>query len=306
MSGVEFLFLVRVFFESGPYTKTEEMLTAFRGLNVFLIFSLVLNYTVGSDSGCEDWAMSGSDVCCNKCKPGNRLVNRCGSVPEQLCIPCEPDTYTISFEFFCLRCTQCTGKQITLKPCTISSNTVCGCKPGYRCGNDECSFCVTECKEGEEPTENRLCRKCPEGKFNDKSHSNCREWKKSCPDGQRLGKGNATSDRTCSSDQEAIVPTLHVVSKKKGPPEETKWLPVFIAGGMAGLAVLCIIASVVAYVKGQNKTEKPQTDTADQDRPDESRILVGVPPDCSFRHPEQEQGSSESINTQDSDSKLIV
>jgi len=47
------------------------MLTAFRGLNVFLIFSLVLNYTVGSDSGCEDWAMSGSDVCCNKCKPGD-------------------------------------------------------------------------------------------------------------------------------------------------------------------------------------------------------------------------------------------
>lgn len=95
------------------------------------------------------------------------------------------------------------------------------------------------------------------------------------------------------------------MSNKK---EQTKWLPVFIAGGMAGLAVLCIIASVVAYVKGQNKTEKkPKTETADQDRSDESRIMVVEQEDCSFRHPEQEQGgSSDSINTQDSDSKLIV
>lgn len=50
-----------------------------------------------------------------------------------------------------------------------------------------------------------------------------------------------------------------------GPTEQTNWLPVFIAGGMAGLAVLCIIASVVAYVKAQNKTEKkPKTDSPDQ------------------------------------------
>lgn len=48
-------------------------------------------------------------------------------------------------------------------------------------------------------------------------------------------------------------------------PEQTNWLPAFIAGGMAGLAVLCIIASVVAYVKAQNKTEKkPKTDSPDQ------------------------------------------
>lgn len=49
------------------------------------------------------------------------------------------------------------------------------------------------------------------------------------------------------------------------PQEKTNWLPVFIAAGMAGLAVLFIIGSVVAYVKGQNKTEKkPKTDTPDK------------------------------------------
>lgn len=49
------------------------------------------------------------------------------------------------------------------------------------------------------------------------------------------------------------------------PLEQKNLLPVFIAAGMAGLAVLFIIASVVAYVKAQNKTEKkPKADTPDQ------------------------------------------
>lgn len=47
------------------------------------------------------------------------------------------------------------GPQFTLKPCNITSDTVCGCKAGYRCGNERCSYCVTECQTGEEPTELR-------------------------------------------------------------------------------------------------------------------------------------------------------
>ncbi|KAK9954114.1 hypothetical protein ABG768_016213 [Culter alburnus] len=271
------------------------MLSAFQGLYVLLIFSLVLNYTVGADTGCEYWTLSGThDVCCVRCKPGNRLVESCGRDPEKLCTPCEPGTYTLTSAWSCLRCTQCIGIRFTLKPCNISSDTVCGCKAGYRCGDANCSFCVTECKAGEEPTKNRMCRKCPKGFFNDQVHSSCRELK-SCPDEEILFKGNATSDTICKHSE-------------KRPTEQTNWLPVFIAGGMAGLAVLCIIASVVAYVKAQNKTEKkPKTDSPDQDNSDESGIMVVEQEDCSCHRPEQEQGgSSESINTQDSESKLIV
>uniref|UniRef100_A0A9J7ZN04 Tumor necrosis factor receptor superfamily, member 9a n=4 Tax=Cyprinus carpio TaxID=7962 RepID=A0A9J7ZN04_CYPCA len=283
----------------------EEMLAAFRGVQrILLIFSLVLNCTIGADTGCDDWTLNGNDVCCERCKPGNRLVESCGRNPENLCTPCESDTYITSHGLYCLRCTQCIGNQFTLKHCTISSDTVCGCKAGYLCGNDKCSFCVTECKEGEEPTKERYCRKCPEGKFNDKIHSMCKEWRKSCPDGQTLVKGNVTSDSMCTYLKEPKKEPIPVLTDKKEP---RKWLPVFIAAGMAGFAVLCIIVSVVAYVKAQNKTEKPKTDTPDQDHSDESRIMVVEQEDCSFRQPEQEQcGSSESINTQDSESKLIV
>ncbi|XP_050952022.1 tumor necrosis factor receptor superfamily member 9a isoform X2 [Labeo rohita] len=284
------------------------MLTAFRALpRILLILSLVLNCTIGAEVGCEDWDLKGNNVCCRKCKPGNRLVETCGSYPDELCTPCEPGTYITSLGFYCLRCTQCIGNQFTLKQCTASSDTVCGCKAGYRCGNDICSFCVDECKVGEQPTKDRSCEKCPEGKFNDKIHSMCKEWRKSCPDGQTLVKGNATSDSTCTHLTEYYPNTLPS-GRNRTENEETSWLPVFIAAGMAGLVVLFIIVSVAAYVKAQKKTEKkPKTDTPDQDRSDESRIMIVEQEDCSFRHPEQEQGgSSESINTQDSESKLIV
>lgn len=46
----------------------------------------------------------------------------------------------------------CTDPQIQVKPCSATADTVCGCKPGLRCGNQRCEYCVEECKKGQEPT----------------------------------------------------------------------------------------------------------------------------------------------------------
>uniref|UniRef100_UPI003F4A93E8 tumor necrosis factor receptor superfamily member 9a isoform 3 precursor n=1 Tax=Danio rerio TaxID=7955 RepID=UPI003F4A93E8 len=271
------------------------MLAGFPGLYSLLIFSLVLNLTVGVDVGCQNWTPSGKNyVCCTSCKPGNRLVKRCGYDPAELCKPCEPGTYITGTDFSCDICTQCIGIQFVAKNCTSSSDTVCGCKPGFRCGDAKCSHCVTECKKGEEP-KGRVCGQCPEGKFSDKIHSTCKEWtKSSCPDGYKLKKGNLTSDSTCIPPPSSSVRT-----------DEMNWLPVLIAAMIAGLALLCIILSVVAYVKAQNKTKKKAK--TEQGNSDDSTIMVVEQEHCSFHHPEQEQGgSSQSINTENSESKLIV
>lgn len=53
----------------------EEMLAAFRGVQrILLIFSLVLNCTIGADTGCDDWTLNGNDVCCERCKPGTETL----------------------------------------------------------------------------------------------------------------------------------------------------------------------------------------------------------------------------------------
>ncbi|KAM6977586.1 tumor necrosis factor receptor superfamily member 9a [Aplochiton taeniatus] len=125
--------------------------------------------------------------------------------PKDLCTPCEPDSYTVEpANPSCLSCTQCVGAQILVKPCTISSDTVCGCKPGKKCGDAGCSFCVQECGKGQEPADNRTCRDCPEGTFNDKIHEKCIPWHKSCPDPNAHieSKGDAFNDIKCSTPPE--------------------------------------------------------------------------------------------------------
>ncbi|XP_055044013.2 tumor necrosis factor receptor superfamily member 9a [Misgurnus anguillicaudatus] len=297
------------------------MLVSFHKLcySLLILLSVVL-CSKGDGTGCEDWTISGKDVCCKKCKPGNRMVKPCGIDPALLCTPCKPNHYTLNPKSFsCLKCTQCVGVQFTLKECNTMSDTVCGCKDGYLCGNAKCSYCVTKCGVGEEP-QIRSCRKCPEGTFNDKIHSMCKKWKESCPDGQILKTiGNASRDHECISDNEIPLPgdkknefiepddnSLHVINRED--KDEIKWIPVAIAGGVAMLAVLCIIASVISCVKARKISEKQKPDTtSDQEVSEDSIIMPAEQEACSYHHPEQEQGgSSESINTQDSESKLIV
>lgn len=120
-----------------------------------------------------------------------------------------------------------------------------------------------------------------------------------------MKKGNVTSDSTCASLHPVKVPEQETLSVVTNGKDEINWLPVLIAAMIAGLAFLCIILSVVAYVNAQNKTKK-KLKTA-QDNSVDSGIMVVEQEDCSFHHPEQEQGgSSQSINTENSESKLIV
>lgn len=48
-----------------------------------------------------------------------------------------------------------TDPQVQVKPCTASTDSVCGCKEGFRCGDQQCRYCVMECSKGEEPTYTR-------------------------------------------------------------------------------------------------------------------------------------------------------
>ncbi|XP_072553534.1 tumor necrosis factor receptor superfamily member 9a [Salminus brasiliensis] len=286
-----------------------------------LLFGSLFEPSEGIYIGCSDWhASEHGKVCCVKCHPGNRLVKQCGTDPTQLCKPCEANTFTTNpTKKFCDVCTVCPDPQFVQKPCNATADTVCGCKGGTICGNQLCSFCVQECRKGQEP-ENRGCRECPEGTFNDKIHSFCRPWRASCPKGKVfVAKGDAFSDIKCSGipkgptvtlvpllpEESNTVKTLPFITKT----ENTFWPIVGIVAGFSVTASVFILLLGLSYkrskkqTKAQTKDPKPETLL-----PEELRVVMVQQDDaCSFRQPEQEQGGSlESIDSQDSETKLLA
>uniref|UniRef100_A0A8B9KD65 Tumor necrosis factor receptor superfamily, member 9a n=2 Tax=Astyanax mexicanus TaxID=7994 RepID=A0A8B9KD65_ASTMX len=277
--------------------------------------------------GCADWELGDrnrNNVCCRACHPGNRLVTTCGPDPTKLCEPCEANRFiTHPIKKYCDVCRVCTEPQIQLKACTAAFDTVCGCEPGLRCGDQPCSFCVDECGKGQEPVK-RGCRTCPTGTFNDKIHSSCKPWRSSCPDDKVLvAKGDAFSDIKCkgktknttvSQEFNTVEPLL---VKTPRPSDDPIWPIVGLAASFAVGTIILILSLGLAYRRRKNKTKAEtktviKTETMDP-MPETSPIaelrVIMVEPDdaCSFRQPEQEQGGSlESIDSENSESKLIV
>ncbi|XP_062872089.1 tumor necrosis factor receptor superfamily member 9a [Trichomycterus rosablanca] len=279
------------------------------GLYLALFTSSLLLSAEEISAGCQDWILGQNrSVCCRRCKPGNRLVMECGPDPEKLCAPCHPNTYTVKpMSMACSRCTQCSDPQFELKACNTSTDTVCGCKPGLRCGDNQCKFCVDECGKGEEPTPKRSCRKCPEGTFNDKIHSSCKPWTKSCPEGQILiAKGDAFSDIKCSREVTTYAPsevnTVELLPVGKKTNDQSIWPLVGIFGG-ASAFIAVIILSLWLISRRTGKSEN-KTQSKNQEF---TVMMVDHEEPCSFHQPEQEKGgSSESLSTQNSESKLIL
>ncbi|KAK2825433.1 hypothetical protein Q7C36_019360 [Tachysurus vachellii] len=265
-----------------------------------LLIITTLYTTEAVTPGCEAWKASNPGVCCIQCRPGNHLVTDCGPDHRTLCRPCGPNTYANHpMATYCQRCTQCIDPQVQVKPCNSSANTVCGCKPGFRCGNQQCTYCVDECTKGQEPTDERDCRKCPDGTFNDQIHSACKPWRESCPKGEKiLARGNEFSDITCATEIEI----------SSSASDDYSIYPVI--GFFTGSCVLMTIIILLLWFtfrrtrnKIQSKGTKPTTPTQGE----LTIMMVEREEACSFHQPEQEQGgSSDSINTQDSETKLIV
>ncbi|XP_060766976.1 tumor necrosis factor receptor superfamily member 9b isoform X2 [Neoarius graeffei] len=270
-------------------------------LTLALSLSLSLGHEV--ERGCDDWTLdssSSSRVCCKKCKPGNHLVSLCGSNVKELCKPCENGTYTIlDTAMFCKSCTQCISPQRVKQQCSASSDTVCECVQGFVCGNDACSFCIQQCAKGEEPTENRGCRPCPEGTFNSQINHRCVKWSSSCPspDQQIVAAGTAVSDIVCAD----VKPTE---SPLKTDSKDS------YSRVMLVLVIICaclIISSAMSlcmtlYFKKEKTVKLPPG-------PVESpagRRLAPEPEQCSFCFPQEERGSHSSLLSNDKPFELVV
>eukprot|EP00066_Takifugu_rubripes_P011763 XP_011601029.1 PREDICTED: tumor necrosis factor receptor superfamily member 4-like [Takifugu rubripes] len=237
------------------------------------------------ERGCLKWSLDKTDennVCCDVCRPGNHLVKPCGPSPEELCTPCKPNRFMVQPNSLkCSQCTQCVGMCADpSRKCTPTRDTVCGCKEGLMCGDDQCSFCVTACVNGT---------------FYDQMQQRCKPWSTRCrnPDQVIVAKGDAFSDIKC---EDATASADYV--------DTLVWA---LLPGMVILLLLLIIFSVTLKLQQEKKLEKTKLETPVIGTPtdnDDHMTLIAI--ECSFHEAEQEQGSSlESLVSENSTKELI-
>ncbi|XP_066529051.1 tumor necrosis factor receptor superfamily member 9b [Hoplias malabaricus] len=272
-----------------------------------LVLVLALSLSLGSqeESGCDSWDSVDHIKCCSRCKPGNRLLTRCGEDPKTLCVLCENGTYvTDRSKSHCYRCSECLAPMRVKKPCTAWSDTVCECVEGFRCGGNRCSYCIKECGKGQQPTNNRDCQPCPEGTFNNKVHQSCLKWSSRCPMPEQkiVANGTAISDIVCgpADDQKPSTPRPNADSKDSSP-----WATLVIVIACAFL----ILASAVPFFMAV-KCKSRQTPKI-VPRPEEvptGRRQLPEPEQCSLCFPQEEHGSSseESLVSEDKPFELVV
>ncbi|XP_011612295.1 tumor necrosis factor receptor superfamily member 1B isoform X1 [Takifugu rubripes] len=158
-----------------------------------------------------EYKLDGSNLCCKKCQPGERLKEECSRNSETVCEPCPPGQYIESPNYSpnCFPCKKCKfskGLQY-IQNCSAQTMSKCGCRPNMFCqvGSKDCSSCVRyrSCNVGYGVSKPGMvnsdvrCEPCPEGTFSDKDSSTdpCQPHQ-SCQ-GRVIRAGNATANTVC-------------------------------------------------------------------------------------------------------------
>ncbi|XP_026862521.2 CD27 antigen isoform X4 [Electrophorus electricus] len=92
------------------------------------------------------WPKEKSIKCCDKCKPGQYMTDRCNEGSTTMCKQCPDESYIDFYnnELRCKSCTQCPEKHMVYKEnCTKKGDAKCGCESGYELDGMECKKILT-------------------------------------------------------------------------------------------------------------------------------------------------------------------
>ncbi|XP_074540343.1 tumor necrosis factor receptor superfamily member 1A [Halichoeres trimaculatus] len=184
---------------------------------------------------------AGNGICCNKCSPGFKLVDKCyASNQRSNCTPCPESQYTDQMNHFpnCRSCKVCKGSkhEIEVSPCERHRNTICRCKDGYYK-----SYIDSETYE---------CRKCTKCGTDEKEQDKCTPESNTvcqCKDSYYRVNHKCEPCKECKIDCEHLCPsrTLSTQGPDANPGEKNL---INIIGVTAAVAfIMCVIFIAITH-----------------------------------------------------------
>ncbi|XP_014799172.1 PREDICTED: tumor necrosis factor receptor superfamily member 5 [Calidris pugnax] len=181
-------------------------------------------WELGDAVSCFDKEYEHEGKCCNRCKPGEKLVSDCSDTKQSKCTPCESEHYQQSWtkERHCTPHDICEDNAglIVKTQGNATHNTVCRCRDGMHCSDASCQTCVENqpCQQGfgfvaakAVAQMSSPCEPCAEGTFSNVSSKTepCYPWT-SCEEKGLVVKvkGTNTSDVICESGKRSSLSVL--------------------------------------------------------------------------------------------------
>ncbi|XP_010768855.1 tumor necrosis factor receptor superfamily member 1A [Notothenia coriiceps] len=188
-------------------------------------------------------------VCCNKCLPGFRLVEKCHSNnTRSICKQCGTGLYTDQENYArnCRSCRKCkaSNHEVEISPCKAVRNTVCRCEDGYYKHNID--------------SEKYECLKCSSCKLNEIEKRTCTPENNTvcaCEEKYYRVKGKTCEPcKTCTS--ECQHHCLPITTKTKAPDHRNDHLINIIVGVVVGSMVSMGLVFLVTYMVTKRSTKK--------------------------------------------------
>uniref|UniRef100_A0A8C9P6A5 Tumor necrosis factor receptor superfamily member 5 n=1 Tax=Spermophilus dauricus TaxID=99837 RepID=A0A8C9P6A5_SPEDA len=131
-----------------------------------------------------------NNQCCNKCRPGEKLVNDCAQLTDTQCLPCSKGEFSDTWnrDRRCHEHRYCDpnlGLRVEREGST-ETDTLCACEEGRHCTSGACESCALHSlcgpglgvKQLGTGTSDTICEPCPVGFFSNVSSAfeKCHPW----------------------------------------------------------------------------------------------------------------------------------
>lgn len=186
-------------------------------------------------------------ICCNKCSPGFKLVEKCHAVGQRSnCTACPKDQFTdqLNYSPNCRRCRRCKLKnEEEAEPCEPYQNTVCRCKKGFY------KFRID--------SETYDCRRCSTCRPDEQQEHPCSQDENTvCGCKENFYRGPKRACEPCKSCSEECKHycTSPPMLNTKGPDRTNNLVPVVI-GVVAVAAVLLSLGIFITYMTTKRFTK---------------------------------------------------